>query len=128
MARILVVDDAQIMCKILQAMLEKAGHEVVGIAYSGREALDMYRRIRPDLVTLDIQMPGGDGLSCLEDIRAIDRDAIVIMVTALGRGPAEEESREKGASGYLVKPFQPEQLYEAIDHCLKDHDKGSWSR
>jgi len=128
MARILVVDDAQIMCRILQTMLEKAGHEVVGIAYSGREGLDMYRRIRPDLVTLDIQMPGGDGLSCLEDIRAIDRDANVIMVTALGRGPAEEESREKGASGYLVKPFRPEQLYEVIDHCLSDHEQGGWSR
>ncbi|MGD8345962.1 MAG: response regulator [Lysobacterales bacterium] len=127
MAKILVVDDAQIMVRILQRMLEKAGHDVVGVAYSGREALDMYKRMRPDLVTLDIQMPGGDGLSCLEDIRAIDRDAIVIMVTALGRGPAEEESREKGASGYLVKPFQPEQLYEVIDHCLSDHEQGGWS-
>jgi len=127
MAKILVVDDAQIMVRILQRMLEKAGHEVVGVAYSGREALDMYKKTRPDLVTLDIQMPGGDGLNCLEDIRAIDRDALVVMVTALGRGPAEEESREKGAAGYLVKPFQPEQLYDVIDHCLSEHEKGGWS-
>ena len=126
--KILVVDDEPLARKAMASLLSRFDDlEVVADCEDTFKAMKVLQEKRVDLMFLDIQMPGGDGLSCLEDIRAIDRDAIVIMVTALGRGPAEEESREKGASGYLVKPFQPEQLYEVIDHCLSDHEQGGWS-
>ena len=118
MARVLVVDDAQLMCRILCAMLEKAGHEVVGVANSGQEALVLFEKKRPDIVTLDIQMADGDGLACLEDILKVDQGARVIMVTAMGRGPKEQESINKGAAAYVSKPFQAEQLYATIDEVL----------
>lgn len=117
MARILVVDDAQIMCEILGTMLKSAGHEVVGTANCGREALDLYRETRPDLVTLDIQMAGGDGLTCLDNILEHDNDAAVIMVTALASGP-REDALNRGAAAYLTKPFQPDQLQEKIRLAL----------
>ena len=123
MARILVVDDAQIMCDILGAMLEKAGHEVVGTANCGREALELYLETEPDLVTLDIQMTGGDGLTCLDAIREQDTDASIIMVTALGSG-AREEAMKRGARAFLTKPFQAGQLNQEIQVALGQVEKG----
>lgn len=118
MARVLVVDDAQLMCRILCAMLEKAGHEVVAVAHSGQEALVLFEQKRPDIVTLDIQMADGDGFACLEDILKVDENARVIMVTAMGHGPKERESINKGAAAYISKPFQADQLFATIDEVL----------
>ncbi len=118
MARILIVDDAQIMRNILSVMLEKAGHEIAGQATSGKEALEMYIELDPDLVTMDIQMGGGDGMTYLKEIIRLDPEARVIMVSALGHGEKEREARSIGAAGYISKPFREEDFAEAIRNVL----------
>ena len=118
MARILIVDDARIMRNILSFMLEKAGHEVVGEASDGAQALKLYGELRPDLVTMDIQMEGGDGITYLKEIVHLDPDAKIIMVSAQGHDQVKEEARGCGAVGYIAKPFQKAALLEEIQSAL----------
>lgn len=118
MSRILVVDDAQIMRNILSSMLEEAGHEVVGHAANAEEALALYIQLKPDLVTLDILMEGADGVTCLKNIIQEDPQARVLMITAQGHGPIEQEARESGARGYIAKPIEREQLQAAVNQAL----------
>lgn len=118
MSRILVVDDAQIMRNILSSMLEEAGHEVVGHAANAEEALALYIQLKPDLVTLDILMEGADGVTCLKNIIQEDSQARVLMITAQGHGPIEQEARESGAKGYIAKPIEREQLQAAVNQAL----------
>ena len=101
-------------------MLEKAGHKVVGKAVNGMQALEMYNTLKPDLVTMDIQMQGGDGMSVLEKIIDLDTLAKVIMVSAVGHEVKENEARSKGAVGYVSKPFQVAALLEQTQKALAD--------
>ena len=109
MARILIVDDARVMRMVLRNMFEKAGHEIVGEATDGVEAVQMYSELNPDLVTMDIQMANGDGITSMEQIIRLDSEARVIIVSAL-HGEKESEARNLGAVGYLDKPFRPDDL------------------
>jgi len=117
MARILIVDDARVMRMVLRAMLEKAGHEVVGEATDGVEAVQMYGELNPDLVTMDIQMKNGNGLTSLEQIMLLDPEAKVIVVSAL-HCEKESEARHLGAVGYLDKPFQADDLMRQTQIAL----------
>lgn len=118
MARVLIVDDALIMRSILGTMLDKAGHEVVGTAGNAGEALDKFRELAPDLVTLDILMEGVDGITCLKQILEMDPDARVIMISAQGHGHQAEEAIETGARAYVAKPIELENLQAAIRTAL----------
>ena len=118
MARILIVDDAKIMRKILCVMLENAGHEIVGNATNGMEALKIYAELNPDVVTLDILMAGGSGMIYLKEILQMDPEARVVMVSAQGHGEREKEARHSGAVGYVSKPFRKEDLLEEIRNAL----------
>ena len=118
MVRILIVDDAQIMRSILSVVLEKAGYEIVGRAANRTEALEMYNEFNPDLVTMDIQMAGGDGLACLREIMQLHAKAKVIMVSAQGHGQKETEARNFGAIGYVAKPFQTQDILAEIQNAL----------
>ena len=118
MSRILIVDDALIMRSILSAMLEKSGHEIVGNASNAEEALEMYRELKPDLVTMDILMEGTDGVTCLKNIMQEDADACVVMISAQGHAQLEEEARGAGARGYVAKPIELETLQAAVDKAL----------
>jgi two-component system chemotaxis response regulator CheY len=118
MATILIADDAQIMRNILRLMLEKAGHEIVGNATNGVEALERYVQLKPELVTMDIHMEGGDGMTGLEQIVQQDPAAKVLMVSAVGQEQKEEEARNLGAVGYVRKPFQLDDLLEHIHNAL----------
>jgi two-component system chemotaxis response regulator CheY len=120
MANILVVDDALIMQNILATMLEKAGHIVVGKAVNGLQALEMYITLKPDLVTMDIQMKGEDGMSVLQKIIELDPRAKVIMVSAVVHEMKEDEARTMGAIGYITKPFQAAALIKQIQKALVD--------
>src|SRR3954454_7084260 len=106
MARILVVDDAAFMRKMVTDALTKGGHEVIGEAGNGTEAVEQYQSLKPDLTTLDITMPQQDGLSALQDIMALDPSAKVIMCSALGQESKVLESIKLGAKDFVVKPFQ----------------------
>src|SRR5437660_448457 len=114
MAKILIADDASFMRGSLKYIVEGAGHEVIGMAKEGREALQLYRELKPDLLTLDIMMRGMDGLSALEAIIKEDPMAKVIIVSALGQEKKQEEAGKLGASGYIRKPFQPTEITEEI--------------
>ena len=123
MATILVVDDASFMRGSLKFIVENAGHEVVGMAENGKEALKLYRELRPEVVTLDILMRGTDGLTALEAIMKEDPEAKVIMVTALGQEEKQEEARRLGAYGYIRKPFKQTEIVDEIERVLSGFDR-----
>ena len=118
MARILVVDDAAFMRKMVSDALIKGGHEVVGEAGNGNEALERFQELKPELTTLDITMPEKDGLAALKEIIEIDPTARVIMCSALGQESKVLESIKLGARDFVVKPFQPERVQEAVAKAL----------
>ena len=118
MARVLVVDDAAFMRKLVTDALVKAGHEVIGEACNGVEAVESFRTLKPELTTLDITMPEKDGLSALGDIMTLDPDARVIMCSALGQESKVLESIKLGAKDFVVKPFQADRVLEAVGKAL----------
>jgi two-component system chemotaxis response regulator CheY len=113
-ARILVVDDAAFMRKMVSDALTKGGHEVVGEAGNGNEAVARFQELKPELTTLDITMPEKDGLAALKEIIELDPGARVIMCSALGQESKVLESIKLGARDFVVKPFQPERVLEAV--------------
>lgn len=118
MARVLVVDDAAFMRKMVTDALSKGGHEIVGEAGNGVEALAQYQELRPDVMTLDITMPEKDGLAALKDIIAVDPSAKVVMCSALGQESKVLESIKLGAKDFVVKPFQPDRVMAAVEKAL----------
>ncbi len=123
MGKILIVDDAAFMRGSLKHIAEMAGHEVVDMAKDGEEALELYRKLKPDLMTLDILMPPRDGLWALKAIMTEYPGAKVIMVTALGMEEKQEEAGKLGASGYIRKPFKLNEIVGEIERVLgKDED------
>ena len=118
MARVLVVDDAAFMRKMVSDALVKGGHEVVGEAGNGNEALARFQELKPDLMTLDITMPEKDGLAALAEIVAADPSARVVMCSALGQETKVLEAIKLGAKDFVVKPFQPARVIEAVDKAL----------
>jgi two-component system chemotaxis response regulator CheY len=118
MARVLVVDDAAFMRKMVGDALAKGGHEVVGEAANGLEAIERYQALRPEVTTLDITMPEKDGLAALKEIIAVDPGAKVVMCSALGQESKVLESIKLGAKDFVVKPFQADRVLSAIDKAL----------
>jgi two-component system chemotaxis response regulator CheY len=118
MARILVVDDAAFMRKMVSDALTKGGHEVVGEAGTGTEAVLRFQELNPELTTLDITMPEKDGLTALREIIELDPSARVIMCSALGQESKVLESIKLGARDFVVKPFQAERVLEAVGKAL----------
>jgi two-component system chemotaxis response regulator CheY len=115
---ILVVDDAAFMRMMIRDILSKEGY-LIQEAVNGRDAVDKYQELRPDLVTLDITMPEMNGLDALRAIKAIDKDARVLMVSAMGQQKMIVEALESGAMDFLVKPFQPTKVLETVKKCLQ---------
>ena len=118
MARVLVADDAAFMRKMVSDALAKGGHEVVGEAGNGVEAVALFQELKPDLMTLDITMPEKDGLTALAEIVAADPSARVVMCSALGQEAKVLEAIKLGAKDFVVKPFQPDRVIEAVGKAL----------
>ena len=118
MARVLVVDDAAFMRKMVSDALTKGGHQVVGEAGNGVEAVAQYQALKPEVTTLDITMPEKDGLAALKEIIALDPGARVVMCSALGQESKVLESIKAGAKDFVVKPFQPDRVIEAVGKAL----------
>ena len=116
--RILITDDALFMRVTLKNILTKHGYEIVGEAENGVEAVKLYNELKPDLVTMDITMPEMDGIEALKQIRAADGDANVVMCTAMGQKSMVVEAIQAGAKDFIVKPFQPERVIEAVEKLL----------
>ncbi len=115
---VLVVDDAAFMRMMIRDILAKEGY-VIHEAVNGRDAVEKYREVHPDLVTMDITMPEMSGLEALREIRAVDPEARVLMVSAMGQQKMIVEALESGAMDFLVKPFQPTKVLETIKKCLQ---------
>jgi two-component system chemotaxis response regulator CheY len=118
MARVLVVDDAVFMRKMVSDALAGGGHEVVGEAANGQEAVERYQELQPEVTTLDITMPELDGISALKAILDLDPGARVVMCSALGQESKVLEAVKAGARDFVVKPFQPERVLEAVGKAL----------
>ena len=118
MARVLIVDDAAFMRKVLGDALASGGHEIVGECANGDEAVQLFQELRPDVVTLDITMPDKDGMAALKEILVVDPGARVIMCSALGQETKVLESIKAGAKDFVVKPFQADRLLDAVGKAL----------
>mgnify|MGYP000950546772 CR=1 FL=1 len=117
MTKILVVDDAEFLRVRISKMLSGDGFEVVE-AENGARAVEIYKTISPDLVLMDVTMPEMDGLTALKEIRAIDSQARVVMLTALGQESVVLEAVKSGARDFIVKPFEQERVINAIHKLL----------
>jgi two-component system chemotaxis response regulator CheY len=120
-ARVLIVDDSMFVAKQLGQILTSEGFEVVTTAADGKEGLDKYKELFPniDLVTMDITMPRMDGLTSLEQIMAFDKNAKVVMVSALGKEELVKKSLMLGAKNYIVKPLDRKKVLERINTIMK---------
>jgi two-component system chemotaxis response regulator CheY len=112
--RILITDDALFMRVTLKNILTQNGYEVVGEAENGAVAVKLYEELKPDVVTMDITMPEMDGLAALKAIRASDSNARVVMCTAMGQKAMVVEAIQSGAKDFIIKPFQPDRVLEAM--------------
>ncbi|MCR5671096.1 MAG: response regulator [Butyrivibrio sp.] len=117
MKTVLVVDDSRTSRKILKDIIERAGYEVIGEAINGREGVQMYLKLKPDIVTMDITMPEMDGLQALAEIKKLDPEAVVVMITAAGQKDKVMEAVKHGAVEFVSKPFVEKTLLEALEHC-----------
>ena len=118
MNSIMIVDDAGFMRLMLKDMLVAAGYAVIAEAANGEEAVQCYKRYKPNLVTMDITMPIMDGIAALVEIKKIDPEARVIMCSAMGQQRLVLEAVKSGASDFLVKPFQGKRVIETIHKVL----------
>lgn len=119
MANILIVDDSKTSRKILRSILEDGGHKVIGEAVNGEDGLIKYKELHPDLTTMDITMPIMDGLEALRAIIEFDHNAKVIMVTAAGQKTKQVDAVKYGATEFLAKPFEAEQITEIINKVVQ---------
>ncbi|MBW1795969.1 MAG: response regulator [Deltaproteobacteria bacterium] len=117
-AKILIVDDAAFMRMMLSDILVDKGHNVVGEAKDGEEALRLYKEMKPNIVTMDIVMPGVGGIESIREIMKIDPEAKILVVSAMGQEALVREAVEAGAKGFVVKPFKPEKVIEEVENIL----------
>ncbi|MFZ5754996.1 MAG: response regulator [Bacillota bacterium] len=116
--KILIVDDAAFMRMMLKDILTKNGYDVIGEAENGQIAVDKYKDLRPDLVTMDITMPELDGISAVKKIKQFDPNARIVMCSAMGQQAMVIDAIQAGARDFIVKPFQPERVLEAVKKAL----------
>ncbi|MBW5447347.1 response regulator [Cohnella sp. CFH 77786] len=117
--RVMIVDDAAFMRMMLRRLLEGAGHEVVGEAADGNEAVAKYKRLNPDLVTMDITMPNKDGIAAVKEIRAEDPSAKILMISAMGQETMVRAAILSGAYDFVIKPVEDARFLQAVSHAAK---------
>jgi two-component system chemotaxis response regulator CheY len=111
---VLIVDDTKFMRSKLRNILECGNFKIAGEAEDGQQAVAMFERLKPDVVTMDITMPNMDGISSLKEIKKFRPEAKVIMISALGQKEKVRDSLVAGASDFILKPFVPEKVLEVI--------------
>lgn len=113
----MIVDDAMFMRIVLRRILEQGGYEVVGEAANGIEAIEKYKELKPDLVTMDITMPDMTGMAAVKAIKEMDSNAKVIMCSAMGQNAMVVEALKNGALDFIIKPLQASAVLEALRRC-----------
>lgn len=119
MARILVTDDASFMRLMMRQIIAQSAHEVVGEASNGKEAIEQYDELLPDLVTMDITMPVMDGIAAVRGIKERHPGAIILMCSAMGQKEMVMDAIQAGAKGFLVKPFEAGKVLDEINRLLQ---------
>ena len=118
--KVLIVDDAQFTRNMLKNIINKIEQiEVIGEASNGVEAISLYKKLNPDLVTMDLVMPEKGGIEATEEILKINSKALIVVVSALGQEALVLEAAKKGAKDFIQKPFKTEQILEVMDRILK---------
>ncbi|MDJ0626057.1 MAG: response regulator [Candidatus Caenarcaniphilales bacterium] len=116
---VLIVDDALFMRTVLKDILAKNGYDVVAEATNGYEAIEKFEELKPDITTMDITMPELDGIEALKKIIEIDSKARVIMCSAMGQQGIVVEAIKHGACDFIIKPFQPSRVLEALEKAVQ---------
>jgi len=120
--RVLIADDESLIRLDLREMLTELGYDVIGEAGDGRAALDLSRKLQPDIVIMDIKMPELDGITVAEELTR-EKIAPVVLLTAYSDQPLVERAREAGVVGYVVKPFRPAELLPVIELSVARFDE-----
>ncbi|MFZ3577720.1 response regulator [Virgibacillus sp. DJP39] len=118
MTNVLIVDDAKFMRVTLTTMLQNENYVIVGEAENGKEAIEMYKELKPDIVTMDITMPVMNGIDALRAIREFDTQAKIVVCSAMGQQKVVLEAIEIGASDFIVKPFDENRVIDTIERVL----------
>ena len=118
MINILIVDDAAFMRMMIKDILEKNGFNVIGEVSNGLEAVELYKKEKPDIVTMDITMPKVDGIEAVKLIKEYDNEAKIIMCSAMGQQAMVMDAIRAGAKDFIVKPFQADRVIEAINKVV----------
>ena len=117
-ARVLIVDDAIFMRSVIRDILERGGYTVCGEADTGLKAVEMYKQLEPDFVTMDIVMPELDGIEAVRRVMKIDPNARILMCSAMGQQSLVIEAIQAGAKDYVIKPFQASRVLAAVQRVL----------
>jgi two-component system chemotaxis response regulator CheY len=117
--RLMIVDDSNIIRRKIERAQDLPAVTVVGSAKNGKEAVELFQRVRPDLVTMDITMPEMDGIECVEALVQIDPDVRILVISALADKSTAIDALEKGACGFLCKPFTERQLNDALTTLIQ---------
>lgn len=118
--KVLIVDDAVFMRNMIKDIFSADEFEVVGEAANGVEAIERYEELKPDIVTMDIVMPLKSGIEAVKEIVSIDKDARIVMCSALGQDSLIMEAIEAGAKDFIVKPFKAEKVVEIVKRVVED--------
>jgi len=119
--KVLIVDDAAFTRNMLKNIINKIEQiEVIGEASNGVEAISLYKKLNPDLITMDLVMPEKGGIEATEEILKINPKALIVVVSALGQEALVLEAAKKGAKDFIQKPFKTEQIVEVMDRILKN--------
>ncbi len=116
---VLIVDDAKFMRNLLRKILTEGGYEVVGEAETGTEAVELYQKLKPSVVTMDIVMPDMSGIDAVKKIKEVDPNARIVVVSAMGQQALVSEALKAGAADFVVKPFHPSVVLEVVGRVLK---------
>jgi two-component system chemotaxis response regulator CheY len=117
--KLMIVDDSNVMRRKIERSHQCARLQFVGSAGNGKQAVELFRRTDPDVVTMDITMPEMDGIECVEQLVAMNPDVLILVISALADKATAIEAMKKGANGFLCKPFTDRQLTDALDELLR---------
>lgn len=118
MKRVLIVDDASVVRLMIKKVLKQSDFEIAGEAANGIDALTKYKELKPDVVTMDITMPGADGIQATKDIIAFDENAKIVIMSGIDQKEMLWKAIKAGAASYIVKPFENERVISTLNEVI----------
>lgn len=121
MYKLMIVDDSNVIRNRIERSMDHVNINVVALAEDGVQAMEMFRKYQPDIITMDLTMPNMDGLECIRQIRAISKDVSILVISAISDRSTGLRSIQLGARGFIFKPFNDEQLINALNKIIEHH-------